>query len=374
MNTYQQQLFIDLTTLLVDSDTFFKQEFELDGKLYWIFNYRLSTYTEFLKPSAVECRGIMFEVNSTGKAIRLASLPMSKFWNLNENPNTMDLDLTLVEEIQEKRDGSLISTYLHNGKLKLKSKGSLGSDQAVDAMKWLDLPANHELKKHLIGMAEADYTVNLEWTASWNRIVIGYMEPALTILNARDNKSGEYVDFTMEPYDLMYDWLVKNVEVDDPASFVQSIPTMLEDIEGYVVKLSTGLWFKVKTDKYCSLHHAKDSVNNPRRLFECVLDEGVDDLLSMFATDQLAIKQITEMQERVSHLYNHSVAYVERFYTDNKHLSRKDYAIKGRAEVDPQMFFGLIMNLYLEKENDYKDFFKRHYKELGFKDEKVEIE
>ena len=88
--------------------------------------------------------------------IRLAALPMQKFFNVNENPFTMDLDMNDVEGIDLKADGSLISTYLHNVSqdtynrddvLRLKTKGSLESDQALAAMKWLDLPENSKFKE-----------------------------------------------------------------------------------------------------------------------------------------------------------------------------------------------------------------------------------
>lgn len=373
MNAYQTQLFNDLVSLTANTETFFKQAFEQDGKTYWIFNYRLSSYTEFLRPNALECRGHMFEVDATGQAVRLASLPMSKFFNINENPMTMNLDLSVVESVQHKRDGSLISTYLHDGKLFMKSKGSLSSDQALAAMKWIRSPAHQAFHDALLKAAEDGLTVNLEWTAPDNRIVLGYVNPALTVLNARNHEDGSYIDINKK-WPEFAEYLVEEVSPADPESFINSIPGMLEDIEGFVIKLPNGLWFKSKTEKYCSLHHAKDSVNNPRRLFECILDEGVDDLLSMFATDELAVALITAMQDRVVKLYNHTVAYVEKFHEDNKHLDRKDFAIKGRAEVDPQMYFGLVMNAYLGKPNDYKTFLKSKFKEFGFKDETVAAE
>ena len=374
MNQFQTTLFNDLVALTIDSDTFFKQAFELDGKQYWIFNYRLSSYTEFLKPNALNCRGTMFEVDGEGKAVRLAALPLMKFFNLNENPSTMDLDISDVEWIQDKRDGSLISTYMHNGKLRLKSKGSLGSEQAVDAMAWLNNiavdPTRAAFSAGLTVLADSGYTVDLEWTAPHNRIVVGYLDQKLTILSIRDNNTGEYVDIkTIDHIDASR--FVDFVTTDDPKAFIESIPYMTTSIEGFVVRLKNGTMFKCKTDSYCSLHHAKDSINNPRRLFECVVNEASDDLLSLFAGDELSVRLIHEMQVKVAKIYNSLVSSVETFYETNKHLERKDFAIKGRAEIDPQMYFGLVMNLYVGKTNNYKEFCIKHYKEFGFKDEAI---
>lgn len=369
MNNFQQKLYTELMALASETETFYFQDFNLDGKIYRIFNYRLSSYTEFLRPSALECRGHMFEVDTQGNAIRMAAMPMFKFFNLNENPMTMDLDLTQVEIVENKADGSLISTYIHNNELRLKSKGSLFSEQAQDAMRWLDLSYNKFFKQLLWDFTVNGITVNLEWVSPNNRIVIGYLEPKLQVLNARNMETGEMQDTW-----IFANHNIETVDLDgkDVVSFIQNVPAMMDDIEGYVVKLKNGLWFKIKTDKYLSLHHAKDSVNNPRRLFEAIVDESVDDLRSMFASDALAMKLINEMQDTVTKLFNHMVATVENFYEANKQLERKFYAIKGRdpAELD-QLYFGLCMNKYLRKPVDYKEFAKKHYKEFGFKDESI---
>lgn len=370
------QLYHDLMELVSSGgdEVFYCQDFDLEGKKYRIFNYRLASYTEFLKKSALEVRGSMFEVTPTGEFIRIASRPMQKFFNLNENPTTMNLDLSLVDTVELKADGSLMSTFTHNGQLRFKSRGSLFSEQALDAMKWIETAPL--FKRALLALDNLDWTVNLEWCAPHNRIVIGYEQAHLMALNARHRETGKYL-----PREALEDVLGRinvisrvNLNGLDVPAFVQSIPKMQDDIEGYVARIGD-LWFKIKTEKYMSLHHAKDSINNPRRLFEAVVDEGVDDLRSMFAHDALAIKQIDEMQQKVSKLYNNMVATVERFFEDNKELDRKNFAIKGqnKQNLDP-MFFGLVMTKYVGKPVDYKAFIKSRYKELGFKDEKVVVD
>lgn len=367
MNQFQLNLYATLMSLTKEGDTFYSQDFTLDGRIYRIFNYRLSSYTEFLRPSALECRGHMFEVDLNGDAVRFAAMPMHKFFNMNENPSTMDVDLSSVVAIMDKADGSLISTYMHGDQLRLKSKGSLFSEQAINAMAWLDRSTNVYFKQLLTDFTANGTTVNMEWVAPDNRIVLGYMKPALLVLNARVMEDGEYAD----PW-ILHEHMAASVDLQglDIVQFVHSIPDMLDDIEGYVVKLSNGLWMKIKTLKYMSLHHAKDSVNNPRRLYECILEEGVDDLRSMFYHDELAMKLINEMQEKVTKLYNHVVKVVEDFYTANKDLDRKSYAIKGQADLE-QLYFGLAMNKYLQRPVDFKSFMVSRYKEFGFKDEAV---
>lgn len=375
VNKFQAQLFSDLMSLVNLNEAFYFQDFNLEGKTYRIFNYRLASYTDFLQPGAMQCRGTMFEVSSDGQLIGLAALPMEKFFNLNENPMTMDLDLSRVIEVQEKADGSLMSTYFHNDQLRLKSKGSLFSDQAIAAMKYLDarpdIKAEIEMVARGHGVGGYQTTVNLEWCSPDHRIVLGYMSPVLKVMNARRSVDGSYV-----PTDQLIRALpkcshVERVNTDDPVAFVASIPSMV-DVEGYVIRLASGQRIKIKCDWYLSLHHAKDSVTNPRRLFECILDEAVDDLRSMFATDPLSIRQIDEMQVKVDHIYNSMVKSVETFYDDNKSLDRKSYAISAQENFKGTLYFGLAMSKYLNKPTDYKQFLKGKWKELGFKDLSVD--
>lgn len=368
MNDMQIKLYDGLMALVANNEAFYHQDFVLDGKTYRIFNYRLASYTDFLQPGALECRGIMFEIDSSGM-VRLAAMPMEKFFNLNENPMSMNLDLTQVDEILLKVDGSLMSTYLHNDTLKIKSKGSISSEQCIAAMDWLELQPL--FTRVLKSLTDLNWTVNLEWCSPVHRIVIGYAKPHLKVLNARNRTTGAYMDYQTLCDVFSTENVIDRIQVSDPVAFVASIPSMTEDIEGYVIRLKSGQRVKIKTEKYLSLHHAKDSVNNPRRLFEAILDEGIDDLRSMFYTDVVAMKMIDEMQVKVDHLYNHMVKTVEDFYAANKHMERKDYAIKGQTELD-RLFFGLAMTKYLDKPVDYKGFMKSKYKEFGVRDTQQE--
>jgi len=221
MNEYQQKMYDELMALVADSETFYYKDFELGGTVFRIFNYRLASYTEFMRPSGLECRGHMFEVSSTdvdATAVRLASLPMPKFFNLYECPATMDLDLSQIEEIADKADGSLITTYMHNGHLSVKSKGSLFSDQANDAKNYLTKSENWDFRDELVAAERLGYTVIMEYVAPHNRIVIGYENEELRVLGVRSRIDGSYVhyddiDFDVFP-EIAHRW-TKIFQVDD---------------------------------------------------------------------------------------------------------------------------------------------------------------
>ncbi len=376
MNVYRENLYNDLMSLVDSNEAFFFADRVLDDQTYRLFNYRLASYTDFLLPGAMECRGVMFNITDL-KAVELVSLPMEKFFNLNENPMTMDLDLSTVVGAEYKADGSLISTYLHNKELRLKTKGSIESDQCIAAMKYLEQDEHADLKLALGVLAELGYTVNMEWCAPDNRIVLGYMEPVLTVLNVRRMHDGEYTDIFKPSamgnptFDPVREAWIDSVDVDHTfatwAEFIEDIPAMT-GVEGFVILMESGQRVKIKTEWYLVQHRAKDSINYPRRLFEAVLAEATDDLRTLFHDDLLVIQRIEEMELFVEGKYNHLVDTVERFYERNKHMERKEYAILGQKELI-KMHFGLAMSKYTGKEVKYKEFMAKKWKEFGLKDE-----
>ena len=368
-----QDLFNSLMKLSIETDTFYHKDFQLDAITYRIFNYRLANYTEFLLPGAVECRGIMFEVNDDN-LIKLSSLPMAKFWNLNENSLTMNLDLSKIKRFMAKADGSLINSYLHRGTLRLKTKGSIDSEQCIMAMKWLNKPEYNSLSKIIHYYTANGHTCNLEWIGPANRIVLGYPHNCLRLLNIRKHEDGSYINLYSDQFDDIKNHIIESIIPADPIKFVNEIPNM-KGIEGFVAQFNDGTnniskptFIKIKTAEYLALHHTKDSINSQRRLFECVLEEATDDLRSMFYDDPTAIKLIEDMEKFVEIEYNKLVLTIDNFLSTNKYLERKEFAIKGQKEL-PKKWFGLAMNKYLGKEISFKTWMKQNWKTYNIKDD-----
>ena len=370
------QLYDDLLKLCEPEDSpFYCVDHKIDETIYRVFTYRLAQYTDFLKPNALECRSSMFVVKEDGTFIRLASLGMEKYFNVNENPMTMNLDLTQEAElVMDKVDGSLISSYIHYpAKLHLKSKTSLTSEQAKAAEKCLHV--NIPLYNFVKVMTKNDWTVNLELQHPEFRIVVSVQEPRLTVLNLRNNKTGEYMKYSAVQ-ELMKHWkceeyLVKNHIVNGLEEFIKSVPDMKDGGEGFVIRFKDGLQVKIKKNAYIALHRMKDSLGSQKRLFEVVVNEAHDDAKAAFADDPFVISQIEDMEKKVAAIWVTLKKNVIDFYNANKELSRKDFAILGQEKLD-RMYFGLAMTLYLGKEPSYCEWMLKHYKELGIRDEPVD--
>lgn len=369
MNTNLDTLFEDLMGLCEKTEAFYYvDQTGSDGVQYRVFTYRLASYTDFQNRNATECRGHTFRLDSDGEW-RLASLPPQKFFNYGEHIGWgTEMDLSKIVAVMDKLDGSLISTVVDSsGDWFLKSKTSFRSQQAVDAYLWLNQQTAFALG---VGIAVVNgYTVNFEWVSPDNQIVIGYTEPKLIVLNARHMQTGAYMNREAMVKYFGEGNIVKSFDIPaDPHQFMLDAEKMT-GIEGFIICFENGLWVKHKTEAYCVLHHLKDSINNARRLWEACVNETADDLRALFHEDPVSIAKIIDMEEKASKIYSHIHKVVHAFYNENKTLDRKDYAIKGQAELTKEGLFSLAMNLYLGKDADIKTFMVKNYKKYGIRDE-----
>jgi T4 RnlA family RNA ligase len=362
ITTLEYHRILDICTM-PNSPFYYVDQQKGDG-YFRIFGYRMASYQDWMvDPLTFEMRELMVAITDTGEFIRVASRPPRKFFNLGESPLTQNLDLSGPATVADKADGSLISTFCYwdttKGRicLGLKSKMSLVSVQVEEAYKIVeDTPGMYDM---LLGMAlVGGLTVYMELCSPNNRIVLGYPTPHLVILGVRDTISGyECTRSDIEDARAKRYWVDTKV-VQDLPSFIDTVGGMV-GIEGYVVLTNNGVRFKVKTEWYRKLHQCKDSINNPRGLFEAIINEGADELLSIFAEDVVLVSRINDETVRVRQLWNDMTSRVETFYEENKSLSRKDYAIKGQSEIPK--FFSLAMNLYLGKAIDYTEFAIKNY-------------
>lgn len=279
----QNELFNNLTDLANDpaSGFYWTDQMFTDGRVYRIFNYRLSSYQFWIKPDALYGRGTVFDVTDTDKPV-LVSLCMPKFFNLDENPmavTTEELDTLAPDQYKvcNKADGSLITLFRnHNGELIVKSKGSLYSDQAIAARKYIEEQKSQNIMEFIDANCTPNSSVNMEWVAPDNLIVLRYNEAKLIPLNTVDHTTGKVTPFNVDIVHL---------------STVQEMKSR-SNIEGVVVYLADGRMVKVKTDWYVALHRVRDDINNPKRIAASVLEEASDDMKSAFPEFKEHIEKI----------------------------------------------------------------------------------
>lgn len=348
------EAFQDCMVVCDMNESFYYADQERMGRHFRIFNYRFARWDDWqINPITFHMRGLMYEITESGEFIRLACKPFRKFFNIDECPETQNLDVTLenIESIQEKLDGSLISTYTIDDQVCFKSKGSLHSTQAMAAESFFENLPNSSYKRLVLDISRRGGTINMEWCAPDNRIVVAYANPSLKILSCRFAGT--------EAADVTGTWMrcyMDHLMIQETAKFVPPFDlatvASMRGIEGFVIQLKTGQKFKLKTDQYKELHSAKDSISNPKQVATLVFSESLDDIKSMFHDDPITLAQIEHVENLVILKYRELDNLLRDFHAQNKKLSRKDYAILVLSSEVTKPLLGLLMNLYVDKEID----------------------
>ena len=324
----------------------------VEGKSYTIISYMISDKSYWDTPLAGETRGITFETD-TGKCV---SRPFKKFFNVGERSDT-DSASVARDFVQcfEKRDGSMLTPIItDNGNIVFKTKKSFYSDVANAA----NLSVPNEVKTlSYICLTYYNSTPIWEFTHHDHRIVIDY-PPKIrwTLLAIRDNEFGEY--FPHETVRALGDHhgctVIPQLEMT-----WEEIQCSIENdkgIEGYVLLLTAGRRVKYKTAWYLSMHRTMTELR-ARDVAEAVVNETVDDLKSLVASQGKSITPIEAIEDQVAHelqwLRNEVNMAVQSYVGE----TFKDIALSLKGN----RLFSLIMSELRGKEPNYIDFWKRNF-------------
>jgi RNA ligase len=235
-----------------------------DGLALYCYT-KSAVYDRAWTPFTTLARGLVLDLD----AERVVATPFPKFFNVGEREG--DYLPSMPFETFEKLDGSLIVIFWHAGDWRTATKGSLGSDQAAWAARYLadcDLSA---LRPGTTYLAEAIYPEN--------RIVIRYDEAGLYLLAAYDEGGHEMGYDTLSELADALGWpIAKRHAYDSVAALIEHARTLPATEEGFVLRFANGLRLKVKGDEYRRIHSMVSRVT-PLAVWESML--AGDDLTSM---------------------------------------------------------------------------------------------
>lgn len=318
-------------------------------------------------PITEQCRGMVirptqFDKNVFGEAWKDAPVgtcevlawPMNRFYN-HGDPAAANIDWSDNGlRVYEKLDGTMIVLYwdpLH-GRWHTATRAvpeadlpifkghlEIGDDTFSDLfmkalirtreastgtlLTWLKPGDGPEKVVHL----NKELTYVFELTSPYNRIVVKYDVPAVTLLAVRHTATG--AEIPIEEMRLEHVNRPKTWELRDPvalAAFIDSAdPAMLE---GAVVVDSSFRRLKVKNKAWVMSSRAKDMVTaSPRSALECVIQGKLDDVLPLIEKD-IADKMLAMQTE---------------FMDWTKRLDANFARFKEEACGSRKQFAGLVM-------------------------------
>jgi len=215
-------------------------------------------------------RGVTFCLHTQ----EILSLPLHKFYNLNQNPQSaFHLYQNQQATIYEKLDGSMIHFYLLKGDLVASTCRSIDTVQAKEALSIAQ--NNTKLKNEILESIQNGLTPIFEFVSPKNQIVVQYNQQRLVYLISRNRKTGKYI------FEDKYSDKAKVFNIAFPYIFDF---LNIKEFEGYVCHFENGEILKLKTPWYVERHRAVDFLIKPLyKLYEVALDGYMDDIIGLAA-------------------------------------------------------------------------------------------
>jgi RNA ligase len=339
----------DLNTCfeIVKNSTSFRVKEELiDGKKVYQFSYMLATPQDFSIFNAQELRGLTFVENGSDCFSRF--LHLHKFFNLNETDGYQyhELKNKNLLYVVEKLDGSMIRFVPVNGNIRAKTKLSFESDPAKNAQ--IIFENNPNVRAFVEQTISDGKAAIFEYCAPGNQIVIYYDKPSLTLIQMRDETTGEYLDIYNDPYATnlitKYDIPVARRFDNMTLDHLINQSKTLEGVEGWILVYSDQL-VKLKTSWYFERHRLiSGSGIRENDIIRLVLEEKIDDLMNNIPNDQTAIRDyVTSLWQGFVNYFNTTVDELHKLLNDlrNSTNSRKEFAeivMKDYKEYSPVLF------------------------------------
>ena len=345
------------------TEAFFRMDKVIEGQNVVLYDYRLASISDFRDHQAFELRGLCFVEQEDGTWER--NLLMNKFFNINQTEGWMydEVKHKKIVQLANKEDGSIISfVRFANGKIRAKSKMSFESDQAQMAQAVYD--KDEKLRTFIDKCYYGSYTPIFELCSPENQIVLEYQNTELILLQVRDNKTGEYKDVNAlgEKFNI-------NTAEDFPES-MKNLDDLLarkeidtSNIEGWIGTFDDGQKFKVKTNKYLSLHGliGPDAFRE-NLLIKTILDGNIDDVITQLVPGEKRNK-IVAMNEKVDKYFNHQVTEFIRLWDEFHNKYKKDRKKFAMVYAQKHPMFGAVMKAMKVEADEVEDFAEKAVKD-----------
>lgn len=290
------------------------------------------------------------------------SLGFKKFCNFGEKSETFPEPKSLKNtSLLEKLDGSLLIVSYYKGKLITRTRGTL-SAESLDTGYEIQVLKNKYPTAFNNGILESGTCTFLyEWVGA-NKIVINYgTEPDIYLIGIINHIDYSYWTQTN------LDEVANQIGVKRPKRYnFNSIEETLETVKSFKGVEGVCLYYnndqdikKIKGVEYLTLHSLKSNLtsdklaelyfewNQPSYQEFCNIFEKSFD----FECLNFAQGGISSLFDGVKE-FNRVMAHLKKKHEERKDWVRKDFAIAAQQEYGSTKKFGVLMNMYLGKEQN----------------------
>ena len=363
-----KKIYKKLKEITINNEAFYSSIQEIDWYSIESFSYRLANNEMFKVDFAKEMRWIAFIYWKEIVEPKLFTLWFHKFFNYWEWETLSEIKWKEIESIQDKVDGSLVMFWkLPCWKIIAKSKTSITSFVSDFANRFIK---NDKKLYDFIEKSLENWNFPIfEYVWLENRIVVSYEKSELIFLWMRDS-SWKY--FSSDKLLKIRENHISHIsmsKIKKDISFKEVLVKQKTDewYEGFIINFTDWYKLKIKLQTYVLKHRAKDDIWNIKNLINICLDEQTDDLRTLFLSDEIILKYISETEKKVFKYYNHVVSETEKLISENSDLIEKfqnteteeqsrEYRKQLAMKNNKSKYISLIMKKLSGNEIDYKEF------------------
>lgn len=221
----------------------------------------------------------------------------------------------------------------------------------------MEIPYNKLINDFVQEVALLGMTCIFEFITPEVQSVVHLPDPQLKLLHIRDNITGAYVmlDHThpvhekIKKYNINTVYRYSDITIEE---VISSLKTMAHS-EGFVIQFSNGDMVKAKTDWYLDRLEIVGYLHE-RGIALLALKDNLDDVKASIIERGVPLESINKVETRFKNLILEISTEVENIYQKTKHLERKEFALTNKDHP----YFGFIMNTYLGKQSDIKEWYR----------------
>lgn len=289
-----------------------------DGRVIYNYDQIASHYNRF-NPVVRWCRSLVLD-----RDFNLVCRGFYRFFNYGECKEDCDAFNWNSFAASSKEDGSYLAAYRYNGQLCFNMRNSFLEDGPSPGITWKEI-CDEAINSKLLHAATQNHALIFELCSPYNKIVRQYPYPTIFLLNVF---YGDRELATLFECDTLFSLLFKRPQqyhfssIEEVSQALTKLAVDDPTFEGFVLRDSNGVRFKIKSESYLRLHKVW---NNGAVLS---LNRIVPLVLNNMRGDVQQLDRVLNEYDRVYNAIEELKAFLDQSFVTHCTLSRKEFAVK----------------------------------------------